>query len=212
MPTPAQIEANRQNAQLSTGPTSQAGLERSSKNATRHGLTGQNLLITPEEKDAYETHCISYVEQYQPKTHEETELLQQYADHQWCLHQINVQLINVTSMLNAATAHHMKIGSDFEVLNAAVAPFYKQLNTLGIYDQRRRRAAEATIARFKELDEARKQALAEAAKIYKSMKEKGQPFNPSEFGFVCSTAEIQAYIARQTALTDPKKPTIQLAR
>ena len=176
MPTPAQIEANRQNAQLSTGPATPAGLERSAKNATRHGFTGQSLLITPEEKDAYETHCISYVEQYQPKTHEETELLQQYADHQWCLLQINVQLINVMSLLNAATAHHMKIGSEFEVLNAVLAPFYKQLNTLGIYDSRRRRAAQSTLAKLNELLEARKEAEA-----------KTKVPNPPDIGFVHST-------------------------
>lgn len=198
MSTAAQIQANRQNSQLSQGPTTPTGKERSSVNAAKHGFTGQTLMISGAEKEAYDTHCISYIEQYQPKTHEETELLQQFADHEWCLHQINAQLINVMSMLNAATAHHMKLGSDFEVLNAAVAPFYKQLNTLGIYDGRRRRAAQATIAKFKELVEARAQALTDAVKIYKSLKEKGKPFNPQEFGFVCSTPEIEAHIARET--------------
>jgi hypothetical protein len=39
MATERQIEANRRNAQKSTGPKSTAGLKRSSRNALRHGLT-----------------------------------------------------------------------------------------------------------------------------------------------------------------------------
>jgi len=40
MASPAQIIANRQNAALSTGPTTPAGKEVASKNAMRHNLTG----------------------------------------------------------------------------------------------------------------------------------------------------------------------------
>src|SRR5271168_1963507 len=103
-------EINRQNAQASTGPKTEEGKQRSSLNATRHGFTGQTLVLSPEEKDAYETHCIAYMEQYQPATHEETELIQQYADLSWSLHQISVQQINILSIMNAVTARFMKEG------------------------------------------------------------------------------------------------------
>jgi hypothetical protein len=205
MSTPAQIEANRRNAQLSSGPASTEGKQRSSMNSTRHGLTGQTVIVTAEEKEAYDTHCIAFVEQYQPKTHEETELIQQYADQEWTLHQVNVQQINVLSMLNAATAHHMKAGSDFETLNAAVAPFYKQLNTLGIYEQRRRRAAAAILIQFKEFAAAREQTVAKAALVYKANKSQGKSFDPAEFGFDCSTSEIQTFLSRQAARADVQK-------
>ena len=45
MSTAAQIEANRQNAQLSSGPTSPAGKQRSSLNSTVHGFTGQTVMV-----------------------------------------------------------------------------------------------------------------------------------------------------------------------
>jgi hypothetical protein len=43
-----QLEANRANAQKSTGPKTEQGKRRSSLNAVRHGLAGQ-LVVLPEE-------------------------------------------------------------------------------------------------------------------------------------------------------------------
>ena len=44
MASPAQIEANRRNAQLSTGPHTPAGQARSSQNALKHGIRAQAIL------------------------------------------------------------------------------------------------------------------------------------------------------------------------
>jgi hypothetical protein len=199
----AKIEANRQNAQASTGPTSDSGKKRSSLNAARHGFTGQSLVLSDEEKEAYETHCIAFLEQYQPASHEETSLIQQYADLTWSLHQIAVQQSNVLAVINAITVKLMKEG-DCDALAAATNPHYKTINTLSLYETRRRRAAEATLSRFNELAATRKQQIAQAAQLYKSLKAQDKPFNPAEFGFVCSLPEIERYIARQPAASGPK--------
>jgi hypothetical protein len=110
MSTNAQIAANRQNSQASAGPVTPEGKKKSALNATRHGFTGQSLVITDEEKGFYETHSISYMEQFQPATHEETDLIQQYADLRWSLHQISVQQSNVMSLINALTAQLIAAG------------------------------------------------------------------------------------------------------
>jgi len=212
MSSNAQIEANRQNAQASTGATSPAGQKKSSMNALRHGFTGQSVLVSAEEKPLYDAHVIAYLEQYQPKSHEESNLIQQYADQHWTLHQISVQQMNVLTMLNMSNAHHMKIGSDYETLNAASAQFYKQIGNLGIYEQRRRRAAQETLAQFNELKAAREKAFAEAVTVYKGLKLKNQPFNPADFGFVYSTAEIETFVARQAAIFTAKTPVNQPVR
>ena len=39
-----QIEANRRNAQNSIGPRTEAGKQRSSRNAARHGLTAETVI------------------------------------------------------------------------------------------------------------------------------------------------------------------------
>ena len=44
-----QIEANRRNSQLSTGPRTSAGKSTSSRNATRSGIYAESVLITGED-------------------------------------------------------------------------------------------------------------------------------------------------------------------
>jgi hypothetical protein len=54
--TEAQLNANRQNAQRSTGPRTPEGKQRSALNATRHTLSGQVRVTTPEDMVAYDKH------------------------------------------------------------------------------------------------------------------------------------------------------------
>jgi len=48
-----QIEANRRNALKSTGPRSEEGKQRSSRNALRHGLTAETVLEPLEDPEDY---------------------------------------------------------------------------------------------------------------------------------------------------------------
>jgi hypothetical protein len=51
--TEAQLKANRENAKRSSGPRTIEGKKRSSLNAFRHGLTGQIVVHTPEDQEAF---------------------------------------------------------------------------------------------------------------------------------------------------------------
>jgi hypothetical protein len=195
MATPRQIEANRQNAQSSAGAKTEAGKQRSSLNAVTHGFTGQSLVLSSTEKEAYEFHILAYMDHYAPKSHIETNLVQQYADLVWSLHQINVQQANLMSLINAITEKVMKEG-DLNALPNSLSQPYKTLNTLGIYENRRRRAANLLLEQLNAVLEARREALAQAAKAYKHSKSQGKPFVPSEFGFVHSVEEIERFLAR----------------
>ena len=53
MTSPAQAAANAANAQLSTGPRTAAGRARSSRNALKHGLTSQDLIVREDEQDDF---------------------------------------------------------------------------------------------------------------------------------------------------------------
>lgn len=54
MSTQAQIEANRQNAQKSTGPKTAAGKAKVSANALQHGLLADRFAIAEEDRSAFE--------------------------------------------------------------------------------------------------------------------------------------------------------------
>ena len=49
MTTRGQTEANRRNAQASTGPATEAGKAAPSMNALRHGLTAARAVVLPDE-------------------------------------------------------------------------------------------------------------------------------------------------------------------
>ena len=48
-----QIEANRRNARLSTGPVTEKGKRRSRQNALRHGLTAETVIDALEDAEDY---------------------------------------------------------------------------------------------------------------------------------------------------------------
>jgi hypothetical protein len=54
MATERQIEANRRNAQLSTGPRTPGGKARVALNALQHGLTGKQVVLPNENSDEFD--------------------------------------------------------------------------------------------------------------------------------------------------------------
>jgi hypothetical protein len=54
MATESQINANRENSKLSTGPKTDEGKAKSSRNNTKFGLFATNNCVQPEEKEDYE--------------------------------------------------------------------------------------------------------------------------------------------------------------
>jgi hypothetical protein len=83
--TAAQLTACRENAQLSTGPRTIAGKKRSSLNAFRHGLTGQIVIHTPEDQEAFQKHCDGIREALAPVGALEFDLAQAIAEDRWRL-------------------------------------------------------------------------------------------------------------------------------
>jgi hypothetical protein len=71
MATIKQIEANRLNAQKSTGPRSVEGKLRSSQNALKSGIDAESLIILGEDRAALETLTQEYVERFHPTTPEQ---------------------------------------------------------------------------------------------------------------------------------------------
>src|SRR5262249_22248711 len=79
MATQAQIDANRQNAQLSTGPTTDEGKERTRHNATRHGLSGDGTSLPPGMAREVEVMEAGLVAERTPRSDPERFWLHRYA-------------------------------------------------------------------------------------------------------------------------------------
>ena len=56
MTTEAQIEANRANARKSTGPRTPAGKAIVARNAVRHGLLGEQVVVEGEDRARFARH------------------------------------------------------------------------------------------------------------------------------------------------------------
>src|SRR5437764_14766342 len=67
MATPAQINANRANAQKSTGPRSAEGKSVSRFNALKHGVDAASIALPTEDADHYQSLADNYNETYHPK-------------------------------------------------------------------------------------------------------------------------------------------------
>ena len=80
-----QIEANRRNALKSTGPTTDAGKQRSRRNAVRHGLTAETVITTLEDEEDYKAFELSVTSGFDAPTAVERELVLRLASLLWRL-------------------------------------------------------------------------------------------------------------------------------
>src|SRR3954454_16790685 len=85
MSSAAQAIANRQNAQHSTGPRTEAGKTASSRNGLAHGLTSKQLVLPHESREEYAALHTSFQNDYHPATDTERELVGRMADAWWRL-------------------------------------------------------------------------------------------------------------------------------
>jgi len=80
-----QIEANRRNAQLSTGPVTEDGKKRSRQNAVRHGLTAETVIDALEDAEDYAAFEIAVTADYDAQSAVERELVLRLASLLWRL-------------------------------------------------------------------------------------------------------------------------------
>ena len=88
--SPAKIEANRQNATLSTGPTSPEGKATSSRNAISHGLTARHAVLPTENVADYEEFVADLIDQYRPGNRLHHALVKDFANVTWRLRRVHV--------------------------------------------------------------------------------------------------------------------------
>jgi hypothetical protein len=98
-----QIEANRRNAQLSTGPVTEEGKRGSRQNAVRHGLTAETVIDALEDAEDYAAFEMAVTADYDAQSAVERELVLRLASLLWRLR----RAIAIESGLFKIQARHL---------------------------------------------------------------------------------------------------------
>ncbi len=90
MATPAQIAANRRNAQKSTGPRTAAGKAASRMNAMKSGIHAEDLVIRAEYPDELERLTDEYYREFHPITPRERDLVDAIVRNEWIIRRMGL--------------------------------------------------------------------------------------------------------------------------
>lgn len=136
MATHNQIEANRANAQASTGPKSPAGKQTASRNSLRHGLTANSIDQFPAHiQEAYLVFRDQLAVDFQPTTAHELNLFEQMAFARFLL--LRAEALHITALENT-----LRIPGDPEV--------FAQLTRVQRYMRGLERSARETTAAYQQ--------------------------------------------------------------
>jgi hypothetical protein len=90
MTSQKQLEANRANARLSTGPRSDSGKKHSSMNAITHGLTAKQVIVPGEKPEQFDRLREGLIADFAPGTTIEHELVEQLAASLLCRRRVPI--------------------------------------------------------------------------------------------------------------------------
>ena len=107
MSSERKIEANRQNAQASTGPQSAEGKAASSQNARQHGLSAATIFIPPAREDEFKAMFSAYYDEIKPIGEIQSTYFEQLIHAAWNL--------NIARQLLVIALHEM---DDKKIANA----------------------------------------------------------------------------------------------
>src|SRR6202790_1456683 len=95
MATLKQFEANRRNAQKSTGPKTPEGKSAVSMNALRHGLRARTVVLPGEDPTEFHQLCDDLEVEWNPQSRTEQFYVEQMAVSQWKLTRMEVGEVNI---------------------------------------------------------------------------------------------------------------------
>jgi len=205
MSTSARVEANRQNAQSSTGPRTAEGLQKSSLNAIRHGFTGQTMLVTESEAEPYRLFTEGFLKELAPVGVHETALAHSIMNNRWRTQQISAMESAIYAL--GFRQHASQLANETPDMAAAMSRLLtfdekrKDLDRLRRYESSLTRQINKDTQLLGQLQLTRKAEQAkqekEAIAMLTHFTTAGKPWNPADFGFVLSIEEIRQLEERQ---------------
>jgi hypothetical protein len=156
--TEIQLEANRANSTLSTGPRTPDGKEIASRNSLKHGLTSQQVVLPWEHPEEFAAVELSLSAEYKPITEQETRQLQQVAQNFWrlqrCRRMESQMFIN--SMYAPAPGLQLDEIDENECLNNIFNANGKEFDRLRRYETTIERSYYKSIKVLEEMQKARR--------------------------------------------------------
>jgi hypothetical protein len=195
-----QLEANRANAQKSTGPRTEDGKKRSSLNAVRHGLTGHVVVLPEEEMEVFHQFTDKIMADLKAEGDHEFELAKTYSTAMWNLQKaMAVQDTLFTLGLMENVGENLNIENPDAHNAVSYAKTYRQeseaFNRISLYVQRLVNQSKSLLKLFEDVQARRrathKAEMVEAVQCYKFKQMMGETFDPAQNGFVCSLDEIR---------------------
>ena len=205
-----QLIANRENAQHSTGPRTPEGKKRSSLNATRHGLTGQLIVMPYEDLEAYHAFVERYINGLDPKNEPEKQLAVDMANNVWKLNRCTSIESGIYAMGHHDNADRNNVDNPQVHAALTAATTYlensKQLENLSRQENRLRRTLQQSTKLYHDMQDRRREQesreIGEAMAIAKTHKMQDLPYDPAEDGFVLSNTQIDRRITREAHWDD----------
>jgi hypothetical protein len=143
MATDKQIQANRENAQSSTGPRTPEGKARSSANRTTHALTGRHTVLPTESQEDFNQLLANLIDEWSPQTETESQQVDLIAHHWW-------RLLRIARLETDTFARTLEIRQKLALTD--------DLERLSRYEVRIRRGYQLAIETLRKLQSARQQA------------------------------------------------------
>jgi len=182
------VAVNQANAQHSTGPRTEAGKQRSSLNALRHGLTAQTVVLPSEDPAAYESHRRQFLDEYQPATPTETQLVQELIDTSWRLNRI--PLLEADLLTRGANPPNEHAAIHFDIFDA-----HRLIASINLQGTRLSRQFPKALDKLREIQAERgdreRRDLRDAAALLELYKHKEQPWESSDSGFVFTKQQVE---------------------
>jgi len=127
MMTQAKLDANRANAQKSTGPKTTEGRANSSRNSFKHGLYSKQLVVGAEEAAALDALKADLRTEHQPVNETEEILVNELGEQFWRLRRARRL---ETSLLDSETTVLTYLTAVQRIMSSAERGFYKALTAL----------------------------------------------------------------------------------
>jgi len=164
MATEAQINANRANAQQSTGPLSPETKLISSHNALKTGLTGRTIVLPSDDIAAYQKLVDLMHKKHAPEGDVEEHIVQFIADTEWRLLRIPTLEAGFYALgrheLAAECAHEPDEQTRASILNSLIARKYeKDLKNLALQERRLQNQLAKHVAELKQIQDDRDAVL-----------------------------------------------------